>query len=225
MSSVYCGESELWPWRCTLRIRKASALTPTETIIESPDARVQMGWKDAPDPLLDISAWMPNEIKAITPLVDRLLRLVEESQCLPGDDLLLEVGLREALCNAVVHGNGLDSAKRIQVRCRCERENEIYIVVKDQEQESDSKGVPNSPVAKSLDAEHGPGILQMKPWMDALWFEQRGAEVYVRIRNHTRFANEVARRELDVLSPPAEHGCASRSWHSEAISFSQRTGD
>jgi anti-sigma regulatory factor (Ser/Thr protein kinase) len=196
-----------------------------ETTIELPDTRAEMDWKDKPDPLLDVFAWMPSEIKAINPLVDRLLQSVEESRCLPGDDRLLEVGLREALYKAVVHGDGLNSDKLIQVRCRCERENEIYIVVKDQERESASKRVPNPLVARSLPAEHGPGILQMKHWMDSLWFEQRGAEVHVWIGNHTPGANEIAMRERGQPSPPAQQGSTSRSWYSEAISPSRRTGD
>jgi len=59
-------------------------MTRTETNIEPPDARTEMDWADTGQPWLDISAWMPDEIKAITPLVDRLLQLVEESHCLPG---------------------------------------------------------------------------------------------------------------------------------------------
>jgi hypothetical protein len=55
-----------------------------ETTIEPRDARVQMDWRDTPDSLLDISVWMPSENKAINPLVERLLQLVEESHCLPG---------------------------------------------------------------------------------------------------------------------------------------------
>jgi hypothetical protein len=34
--------------------------------------------------ILEIDSWMPSEIQAISPLVDRLIRLIEGSQCVPG---------------------------------------------------------------------------------------------------------------------------------------------
>jgi anti-sigma regulatory factor (Ser/Thr protein kinase) len=51
---------------------------------------------------------MPSEMKAIAPLVDRLMRLVEGSHCVPGEELHVELAFREVLSNAVVHGNRLD---------------------------------------------------------------------------------------------------------------------
>jgi serine/threonine-protein kinase RsbW len=40
--------------------------------------------------------------------------------------------LREALENAVVHGNQEDPGKKVHIRCRCGPGNEISIVVTDQ---------------------------------------------------------------------------------------------
>ena len=54
---------------------------------------------------LTVDWCMPNEIEAISPLVDRLMRLIRESQCVPGEEQDVELALREALGNAVVHGN------------------------------------------------------------------------------------------------------------------------
>jgi hypothetical protein len=51
---------------------------------------------------------MPSEVRAISPLVDRLMRLIEESQCVPGKEFDVELALREALENAIVHGNQED---------------------------------------------------------------------------------------------------------------------
>jgi hypothetical protein len=36
--------------------------------------------------LLEIEAWKPSEIKAISPLVDRLMRLIEGSHCVVGEE-------------------------------------------------------------------------------------------------------------------------------------------
>ncbi len=68
----------------------------------------------------EIEAWMPSEIKAISPLVDRLMRLIEGSHCVCGEEPTVELALAEALNNAVVHGNRMDRQKLVQVLCRCE---------------------------------------------------------------------------------------------------------
>jgi serine/threonine-protein kinase RsbW len=163
-----------------LLFRGAFAMGRTETTIEPPDVRVQMSWGDTPNLLLDIEGWMPSEIEAVTPLVDELMRLVEGSHCLPGSEVPVELALREALYNAVIHGNRLDPAKLVQVRCRCERDRGLDIVVKDQGQGFDVDALPHPLAAENLQAGQGRGILLMRYWMDEVWFEQGGAEVHMR---------------------------------------------
>jgi hypothetical protein len=40
---------------------------------------------------------MPSAIQAISPLVDRMMRLIEGSHCVPGAEPDVELALREAL--------------------------------------------------------------------------------------------------------------------------------
>jgi hypothetical protein len=56
----------------------------------------------------EIEAWMPSEIQAISPLVNRLMRLIEGSRCVAGEEPAVELALWEALNNAVVHGNRME---------------------------------------------------------------------------------------------------------------------
>jgi hypothetical protein len=65
--------------------------------------------------LLEIDAWIHSEIKATSPLVERLMRLIEGSHCITGQESAVELALREALSNAVVHGNRLDAHKLVHV--------------------------------------------------------------------------------------------------------------
>ena len=60
--------------------------------------------KAAHPSVLEIGSWMPNEIEAISPLVDRLMLLIEGSQCVLGEEHGVEIALREALANAVGPG-------------------------------------------------------------------------------------------------------------------------
>ena len=81
--------------------------------------------------VLEIDSWMPSRIQAISPLVDRLMLLIEGSQCIRGEEPDVELALREALANAVAHGNEKGQIK-VHIRCRCGAGNEISIVVTDQ---------------------------------------------------------------------------------------------
>jgi len=129
--------------------------------------------------LLEIDAWIPSEIRAISPLVERLMRLVEGSHCVTGEETAVELALREALSNAVVHGNRLDAHKLVHVRCRCKVGKGISITVSDQGQGFDASAVPDPLSVDHLEAEHGRGIHLMKLAMDEVSFEQRGAEVHM----------------------------------------------
>jgi serine/threonine-protein kinase RsbW len=129
--------------------------------------------------LLEIDAWIPSEISAISPLVERLMRLIEGSHCITGEEPAVELALREALNNAVVHGNRLDAHKLVHVRCRCKAGKGISITVSDQGQGFDPSAVPDPLSVDNLEAEHGRGIQLMKLAMDEVSFEQRGAEVHM----------------------------------------------
>jgi serine/threonine-protein kinase RsbW len=129
--------------------------------------------------LLEIDAWIHSEIKAISPLVERLMRLIEGSNCITGEESAVELALREALNNAVVHGNRLDAHKLVHVRCRCHVGKGISITVSDQGQGFDPSAVPDPLSVDKLEAEHGRGIHLMKLAMDEVSFEQRGTEAHM----------------------------------------------
>ena len=129
--------------------------------------------------LLEIDAWMPSEINAISPLVERLMRLIEGSHCVTGQEHAVQLALREALSNAVVHGNRLDARKLVHVRCRCKVGEGISLTVSDQGQGFDAHAIPDPVAIENLDAEHGRGIQLMKLAMDEVSFEQRGTEVHM----------------------------------------------
>src|SRR5580693_7689436 len=131
---------------------------------------------------LEIDAWIQSEIKAISPLVERLMRLIEGSHCITGEESSVELALREALNNPVVHGNRLDADKLVHVRCRCKVGKGISVIVADQGQGFDPRTIPDPLTVENLEADHGRGIHIMKLLMDEVSFEQRGTEVRMRKR-------------------------------------------
>lgn len=64
-----------------------------------------------------IEAWLPSQINAISSLVDQLRRLIEGPSYVAGNEFAVELALREALSSdAVIHGNGMDARKLVEVR-------------------------------------------------------------------------------------------------------------
>jgi serine/threonine-protein kinase RsbW len=118
-------------------------------------------------------------ISAIWPLVERLMRLVEGSHCVTGEESAVELALRKALSNAVVHGNRLDAHKLVHVRCRCKVGKGVSITVSEQGQGFEPSAVPDPLSVDSLEAEHGRGIHLMKLAMGEVSFKRRGAEVHM----------------------------------------------
>jgi serine/threonine-protein kinase RsbW len=150
------------------------------------DSPLQFSGKNSRSPILEIDSWMVNKTQAISPFVDRLMRLIEKSRCAPGDEFGVELALREALGNAVVHGNREDPKTRVHVRCRCGPGHEISIVVADQGQGFDFARIAGEALASDPTTEHGRGIRLMKAYMDDVHFERGGSEVHLRKHSRSR---------------------------------------
>jgi serine/threonine-protein kinase RsbW len=125
---------------------------------------------------------MPSEVNAISPLLDHLMHLIEESRCVAGEEPSVELALREALNNAVLHGNRLEAGKLVHVHCRCELGKELSVVIKDQGGGFDPSATPDPSDVENLLAEHGRGILLMRSQMDEVSFGCGGREVHMRKR-------------------------------------------
>ena len=106
--------------------------------------------------------------------------LIEGSQCIPGEEPDVELALREALANAVVHGNEKGQIK-VHICCRC-GPGEISIVVSDQGKGFDFRKITGDGGTPEATREKGGGIQLMKTYMDEVYFERGGSEVHMRKR-------------------------------------------
>jgi anti-sigma regulatory factor (Ser/Thr protein kinase) len=132
--------------------------------------------------ILEIDSWMPSQIQAISPLVDRLMLLTEGSQRIPGEEPDVELALREAPANAVVHGNQKDGEIKVHIRCRGGIGKEVSIVVADQGKGFDFRNIEDNGVKSDPTGDHGHGLRLMKAYMDDEHFERGGSEVHMRKR-------------------------------------------
>ena len=143
------------------------------------DLRAHLARTNGGGSVLEIDAWIPSEINAISPLMERLMRLIEGSHCITGEENAVQLALREALNNAVVHGNRQDARKLVHVRCRCKVGNGIWLIVSDQGQGFDADASPDLVDVENSESEHGRGIHLMKSAMDEVSFQQGGIEVHM----------------------------------------------
>ena len=145
-------------------------MTGMQSLNGASDSQSPFPGKRSASSILEVDSWMPSAIQAISPLADRLMRLIEGSHCVPGAEPDVELALREALDNAVVHGNQEHPETKVHIRCRCEPGKEISIVVTDQGKGFDLGKVVGNGLAWDPASEHRRGIQLMKAYMDDVHF-------------------------------------------------------
>jgi len=133
-------------------------------------------------PFIELRQSLPSKVAAISPFVDQLMRLILKFRSADGTD--------EALANAVIHGNGENSCKRIYVECRCYMDGEVSITVRDEGRGFDSSAVLDPALLENLLFTHGRGIYLIKTLMDEVSFEEGGAVVMMRKKSNANSAEQ-----------------------------------
>ena len=130
-------------------------------------------------PCLELERSLPSEVAAISPFVDKLILLVRKCGCAAEGESDIEIALREALANAIIHGNHENPRKHVYVRFRCEPD-EVSFAVKDEGRGFDMTKIADPTAPGNTGAIHGRGIYLMKTLMDEVRFEEGGVVVYMR---------------------------------------------
>jgi serine/threonine-protein kinase RsbW len=145
-------------------------------------------------PFIELRQTVASQVAAISPLADQLMRFILKFRSADGSETDIELALHEALANAVIHGNGDSSSKRIYVTCRCYMDGEVSITVRDEGRGFDSSAVPDPTLRGNLLLTHGRGIYLMKVLMDEVSFEESGALVMMRKRSNSDSAERRERK-------------------------------
>jgi serine/threonine-protein kinase RsbW len=130
-------------------------------------------------PHIALECSLPSEVTAISPFVDKLMPLLTNCGCVPEGVSDIEIALREALANAIIHGNHQDRRKHVHVTCRCEPGG-VSIAVKDEGKGFDINNVPDPTAPENIGSIHGRGIHVIRALMDEVRFEERGAVIHMR---------------------------------------------
>lgn len=120
-------------------------------------------------------------LQSTTPGINRavrdILKHANVTGCLADHRTELEIALREALANAVLHGNRSDAAKKVLVRAYCDPKKGFVIAVRDEGHGFDPEKVPDPRRKDRLQLTHGRGIFLMRELMDHIEHRKGGREV------------------------------------------------
>jgi serine/threonine-protein kinase RsbW len=120
---------------------------------------------------------LPSTTAALNRGVVRVRRLANRCGCSKDDQADLEIALREALANAIRHGNGARARSRVFLRAYCGPDAGIFILVRDEGPGFDPDQVPDPREEGRKELDHGRGLLLMREMMDRVVFRRGGREV------------------------------------------------
>jgi serine/threonine-protein kinase RsbW len=129
--------------------------------------------------ILKLKVTLAADPNAIEPVVEGVMAIVREMQCVPGSEDAIELALAEALANAVVHGAKADPSKIIECDVGCDEERGMLIVVRDPGQGFDPNAIPSPICGESIYSDHGRGIYLINELMDEVKFAKNGTEIHM----------------------------------------------
>jgi len=132
------------------------------------------------DLIVRLDMLLAGDVKAITPVVDKIMDMVGEMSCGAGKEFEIETAIREALANAIVHGCKEDAARHVGISVGCDEARGMVIVVRDPGEGFDPAKLPNPVVGEQVFSEHGRGIFLINQLMDEVRFRSGGAEIWMR---------------------------------------------
>ena len=132
------------------------------------------------EPFVAWEQFLSSQLDAVSPFVDRLMSFVVMLRGADRSERDIGIALREAILNAVIHGNAEAAEKRVYVICRCTIDGEISITVRDEGQGFDIDAGPDPTTVENRLSTHGRGIYLMKALMDEVSFERGGTVVHMR---------------------------------------------
>jgi serine/threonine-protein kinase RsbW len=129
---------------------------------------------------LQFETTLPAQISAISGAVDSVLGIVRRSGRAHGKEFEIEMAVREALANAILHGCKGDPTKRVECGMDLNDVGGILIVVRDPGDGFDPARVPNPTHEGNVHSEHGRGVFLIHRLMDEVRYERGGTEIHMR---------------------------------------------
>jgi serine/threonine-protein kinase RsbW len=127
--------------------------------------------------VLRFRALLPSTRESINFAVGKIMKVAREAGCIRSDVADVEIAVREALANAIIHGNEGRPDKKVLIRCYGDPDDGILLAVRDEGRGFDPSAVPDPRSAERLHLPHGRGIFLMHELMDHAEHRKGGREV------------------------------------------------
>ncbi len=129
---------------------------------------------------LSLDKVIPSDLSLLDGAVAEITKAIDRTACWE-DTESIGLAVREALVNAIAHGNHCMPQKTVRISvalyCNCD----LLIVVKDSGSGFDPRGLADPTAAENLLADRGRGIFLMKELMEEVEFKfDQGTEVHMR---------------------------------------------
>jgi serine/threonine-protein kinase RsbW len=167
-------------------------------------------------PFVGLRNTLPSDVDIISPFVEQLMRFISRFRAAGGNDIEIEVALREALVNAIVHGNKEDPNKLVYVKCRCTRDGEVSITVEDEGNGFEHEAVPDPTSLDNQLRTNGRGIHLIRTLMDEVDFEEGGSVLHMRKRANAGESELTIENSNYTLNPSHESEATSAHFANEA---------
>ncbi|MBI3661522.1 MAG: ATP-binding protein [Acidobacteria bacterium] len=125
---------------------------------------------------------IPSQIELVDPVVCRAMKVLTEHGCVDGQCTAAELSLREALANAILHGNKAQPRKRVKLECFDDTDGGLLLVVRDQGQGFDPAAVRDPTQPENIFRAGGRGIYLIRHFMDEVEYRNGGRELRMRKR-------------------------------------------
>ncbi len=123
---------------------------------------------------------LPSHVDIVSPFVDQVMRFISRFRGSDEGNAEIDLALREALVNAIVHGNQNDPSKRVYVNCRCTTDGEVSITIEDEGNGFRNDAVSDPTLPENKLRTHGRGIYLIRMLMDEVHFEKDGSVMHMR---------------------------------------------
>jgi len=120
---------------------------------------------------------LPSSKASINGAVNRIMGIAVRCSINEDKRTDLEIALREALANAVTHGNEFGADKRVFVRCYGSPQLGVLVLVRDEGRGFRPEEVPDPRDEDRIHLTHGRGLFLMRALLDFVEHRKSGCEV------------------------------------------------